>query len=60
MARAQCEVQSGFIERSNVNAVDSLTELITQLRHYEAAQRVIVAEDGMLNIAANNVGRMPQ
>jgi flagellar basal-body rod protein FlgF len=54
------EVQSGFIERSNVSAVDSLTELIMQLRHYEAAQRVIVAEDGMLNIAANNIGRMPQ
>lgn len=54
------DVQSGFIERSNVSAVDSITELITQLRHYEAAQRAIVAEDGMLNIAVNNVGRLPQ
>lgn len=59
-AAGTVQVQSGFIERSNVNAVDCLTELITQLRHYEAAQRVIVAEDGMLNIAANNIGRMPQ
>jgi len=53
-------VQGGFIERSNVSVVDCITDLITQLRHYEAAQRAIVAEDGMLNIAANNVGRMPQ
>jgi flagellar basal-body rod protein FlgG len=57
---AVTEVQAGFIERSNVDAVDSLTELITQLRHYEAAQKVILAEDDTLNIAANNVGRMPQ
>jgi flagellar basal-body rod protein FlgG len=56
----QVDVQAGFIERSNVNAVDSLMELITQLRHYEAAQRVILAEDDTLSIAANNVGRMPQ
>jgi flagellar basal-body rod protein FlgG len=57
---AVTEVQGGFIERSNVNAVDCLTELIVQLRHYESAQRVIQAEDDTLNIAANNVGRMPQ
>jgi flagellar basal-body rod protein FlgG len=53
-------VRSGYIERSNVDAIRSITELITQLRHYEAAQRAIVTEDTTLEIAANQIGRMPQ
>ncbi|MCH7472089.1 flagellar hook-basal body protein [bacterium] len=54
------QVAGGFVERSNVNVFQSMGELIRQLRHYEAATRVITAEDDTLNIAANQLGRMPQ
>jgi flagellar basal-body rod protein FlgF len=54
------ELRTGYLERSNVDAVSGITELITQLRHYEAAQRVIQTEDSLLNTAANQIGRMPQ
>lgn len=54
------QVMGGYYERSNADAVTCLTDLIRYLRHYEAAQRVIVSEDTTLNIAANQLGRMPQ
>jgi flagellar basal-body rod protein FlgF len=54
------QVMGGYYERSNADAVTCLTELIRYMRHYEAAQRVIVSEDSTLNIAANQIGRMPQ
>jgi len=53
-------ILGGYIERSNADAITSLTDLIRQLRHYEAAQKVVLSEDATLNIAANQLGRMPQ
>lgn len=50
----------GYVERSNVDSITSIVELITQLRHYEAASKVIKAEDDSLEIAANQIGRLPQ
>ena len=50
----------GYVERSNVDSITSIVELITQLRHYEAAQKVIKAQDDSLELAANQIGRMPQ
>jgi len=57
-ATGAVSVQSGFIERSNVDAVSSIVELIAQLRHYEAAQRVVQTEDSMLGIAASQIGKL--
>lgn len=54
------EVRSGFIERSNVDVFRCMSELIIQQRNYEAAQKVIQTEDAELDVAANQVGRMPQ
>jgi len=54
------DVRGGYLERSNVDVVRCITELITELRHYEAAQRVIITEDTTLELAANQLGRMPQ
>jgi flagellar basal-body rod protein FlgG len=54
------ELRGGYLERSNVDAVRCITELIVQLRHFQAAEKVIVTEDTLLNTAANQIGRMPQ
>ena len=53
-------LRGGYIERSNVDAVRCITELIVQLRHFQAAEKAIRTEDDSLNIAANQIGRMPQ
>jgi flagellar basal-body rod protein FlgF len=53
-------VRGGYIERSNVDAIRSLVELIREQRHYEASARVVSTEDSTLDIAANKVGALPQ
>lgn len=50
----------GYLERSNVDPVRCIVELITQQRHYEAAQRAVTTHDAALDVAVNQVGRMPQ
>jgi flagellar basal-body rod protein FlgF len=54
------EVRSGYIERSNVDALRCITELIRELRHYQASEKVVLAADETMQIAANQIGRMPQ
>jgi flagellar basal-body rod protein FlgG len=54
------EFAGGYLERSNVDPVRSIVELISQQRHYEAAQRVITTHDAALDVAVNQIGRMPQ
>ena len=41
-------IQQGFLETSNVNAVDEITSLITAQRAYEMNSKVITAADEML------------
>ena len=48
-------VEQGYLEGSNTNAVDELVTMITTLRSYEAAQRVLRSIDqsyAQLNEAA--------
>ncbi len=47
----------GCVERSNASAVTSLVELIQNLRHYEASQKVVQTADSTLNIVVNQIGR---
>lgn len=54
------ELRAGYIERSNVDAVSCIQELIVQLRHYQAADKAVRSEDEALNIAANRLGMLPQ
>jgi flagellar basal-body rod protein FlgG len=54
------DVRGGYVERSNVDAIRSLVELIREQRHYEAAARVVTAEDNTLDMAVNRIGVMPQ
>jgi flagellar basal-body rod protein FlgF len=54
------ELRGGYVERSNVDALRCITELIVELRHYQAAEKVVLTEDSTLNIAANQLGKLPQ
>jgi len=45
------------VEGSNVRPVEEMVSMITTLRTYEAAQRVIQAQDQTLDRAVNEVGR---
>jgi len=49
-------VQQGFIELSNVNIVREMVDMITVLRLYEANQKILLAMDGTLEKAVNQVG----
>lgn len=48
----------GFLEGSNVNAIDEMVEMITLLREFEAGQRAIRAQDEMLEKSSNEIGRV--
>lgn len=52
------EVRQGYLERSNVNPVSEMVEMIAAVRAYEAGQKVIQAVDSTLEKAANEVGRI--
>lgn len=53
-------ISPGCVEHSNADAVGSIVELITNMRHYEASQKMIQSEDSTLNIAVNQLGRLSQ
>jgi len=48
-------IQGGF-EKSNVNSIREMVNLIDAQRHFEICQRVITTEDELLNAAVNRVG----
>ncbi|HSH35342.1 flagellar hook-basal body protein [Schnuerera sp.] len=52
------EVLQGYLESSNVNAIQEMVEMITLLREYEAGQKAIRAQDEMLEKASNEIGRI--
>lgn len=55
---ANCKVNSGYLEMSNVNIVTEMVDLISVTRQYEANQKVIKAYDSTLEIAATQLGRV--
>jgi len=50
-------IQSGFLEKSNVQMVTELVNLISAQRAYEISSRTIRAGDQMLQIAIQTGGR---
>ena len=50
------EIRQGFLEMSNVQLVDEMTDLITGQRAYDAASKAIVTSDEMLQ-TVNNLKR---
>ncbi|AEI38727.1 flagellar hook-basal body protein [Paenibacillus mucilaginosus] len=54
----QFEVRQGFVERSNVDAGQSMVDMMSALRAYEANQKMIQFYDKSMEKAANDVGRV--
>lgn len=54
----QVMVRQGFIERSNVDSAQSMVDMMSALRAYEANQKVIQSYDRSMDKAANEVGRV--
>ncbi|WP_096437555.1 flagellar hook-basal body protein [Alteribacter populi] len=52
------QLQQGFIERSNVDASQVMTEMMTAMRSFEANQRVVQAYDQSMERAVNDIGRL--
>ncbi|MBM7854230.1 flagellar basal-body rod protein FlgG [Desulfohalotomaculum tongense] len=52
------QVRQGFVEKSNVDVVKEITDMITVLRTYEANQKMIQTQDELLGKAVNQVGRL--
>ncbi|MEW6594402.1 MAG: flagellar basal-body rod protein FlgF [Thermodesulfobacteriota bacterium] len=51
-------VKQGFLEKSNVNTVEEMTELIDLHRAYEGQQKMIRAIDDIDNLAVRRVGSL--
>ncbi|NNU87471.1 flagellar hook-basal body protein [Geobacillus thermodenitrificans] len=51
-------VKQGFIERSNVDIEQTMTDLLAAYRAFEANQKIIQAYDRSLDKAVNEVGRL--
>lgn len=50
-------VHQGFLEGSNVNAIEEMSELIKAHRHFESIQKAINAYDSISGRAANDIGK---
>lgn len=55
---ADCSIEQGVLEASNVNTVSEMVNMITITRAYEANQKIIQTIDQSLELAANTVGRV--
>jgi flagellar basal-body rod protein FlgF len=53
---ADYEVLNGFLEGSNVSLIREMTAMMTVRRTYEAAQKIMITYDQILNKAANDLG----
>jgi flagellar basal-body rod protein FlgF len=56
-APAERSVMQGALESSNVNAIESLTEMIDTVRAYADVQKSISVMDDIRGIAANQIGK---
>ncbi|MDD3204257.1 MAG: flagellar basal-body rod protein FlgF [Lachnospiraceae bacterium] len=60
-ARAQAStatITSGYLENSNVEVVKEMVDMIAINRAYETGQKVIQTQDGALEIAVNQIGKL--
>jgi flagellar basal-body rod protein FlgF len=51
-------IEQGFVERSNVDSIKEMVDMITVLRAYESNQKAIQYQDSTLDKAVNEVGRL--
>jgi len=51
-------VKQGFVEDSNVNAIEEMVRMMTVYRHFEADQKTMRTQDEILNRAVNDIGKV--
>lgn len=51
-------ILTGFVEKSNVNAVREMVKMIEAQRHYDTVSKTIYVHDELLNKVINNVGAL--
>ncbi|WP_246944382.1 flagellar hook-basal body protein [Bacillus pinisoli] len=51
-------LKQGFIERSNVDAAQTMTQMLSAFRAFEANQKVLQAYDKSMEKAVNEIGRL--
>jgi flagellar basal-body rod protein FlgF len=51
-------LKQGFVERSNVDAAQSMTQMLSAFRAFEANQKVLQAYDKSMEKAVNEIGRL--
>lgn len=52
------DLLQGFLERSNVKPIESMSELISLMRDFESNQRMLKTIDDVDRLASNEVGRL--
>jgi flagellar basal-body rod protein FlgG len=52
------QLRQGFIEQSNVDLSQTMTQMLMQYRLYEANQKVLQAYDRSMDLAANQIARL--
>lgn len=52
------EIQQGYLEMANANPSDLMTQMVIVSRAYEAAQRMVQAQDELLGAAIGTLGRI--
>jgi flagellar basal-body rod protein FlgF len=50
------KIRQGFLENSNVNAMQEMLQMTQTMRHFETMQRVIQAHDDMVGVAIRKLG----
>ena len=58
MAAEDVQIYQGYIEESNVDAAQTITEMMTVLRAYQASQRLVQFQDQINGQAVNELGRI--
>jgi len=51
-------VLQGYLETSNVNTMEEMTDMITTMRGFEAYQKVIQSIDDINGQSVNTIGRV--
>ena len=54
---ADYRIRQGYLEKSNVNIVEVMVDMLSSFRAYEAGQKAIQAQDETLDKAVNDLGR---
>ena len=56
---ANARVRQGYLEKSNVNVVEVMVDMLSSFRIFEAGQKAIQAQDETLDKAINELARTP-